>query len=253
MYGGGDRLLCLSFTNIVFCIFALFHRLNFWTFNLKELCCLSPAYLAIISPLLQPHPHISLFFPFSFPTLSPIFISPCLSFPLLSEIPAVSLCPPDSECSAEAQLTIIQSEGELCDSCSSLGRPSSSCQLYHQVCPSTVCTVHCLGLVFGDPLKQPECLKKVRNRSRILEAVVVWIIPEFSMSRGRFFVCVFYILYFLSSFSSLGPPGSSSWRLRFTKAPKMSPLQPLWANQTKHLPRLSTKHNRSPCWRRCSG
>ncbi|XP_070699057.1 protein dispatched homolog 2 [Pempheris klunzingeri] len=50
-----------------------------------------------------------------------------------SEIPAVSLCPPDSECSAEAQLTIIQSEGELCDSCSSLGRPSSSCQLYHQV------------------------------------------------------------------------------------------------------------------------
>ncbi|KAF1374840.1 hypothetical protein PFLUV_G00233250 [Perca fluviatilis] len=50
-----------------------------------------------------------------------------------SEIPAVSLCPPDSECSGEARLTVIQSEGELCDSCSSLGRPSSSCQLYHQV------------------------------------------------------------------------------------------------------------------------
>ncbi|XP_037602638.1 protein dispatched homolog 2 [Sebastes umbrosus] len=50
-----------------------------------------------------------------------------------SDIPALSLCPPDSECSAEAQLTVIQCEGELCDSCSSLGRPSSSCQLYHQV------------------------------------------------------------------------------------------------------------------------
>ncbi|XP_023154742.2 protein dispatched homolog 2 [Amphiprion ocellaris] len=48
-----------------------------------------------------------------------------------SGIPAVSLCPPDSP--AEAQLTVIQSEGELCDSCSSLGRPSSSFQLYHQV------------------------------------------------------------------------------------------------------------------------
>ncbi|XP_063764499.1 protein dispatched homolog 2 [Eleginops maclovinus] len=50
-----------------------------------------------------------------------------------SGIPAVSLCPPDSECSTEAQLTVDQSDGELCDSCSSLGRPSSSCQLYHQV------------------------------------------------------------------------------------------------------------------------
>ncbi|KAM9341499.1 protein dispatched homolog 2 [Symphorus nematophorus] len=50
-----------------------------------------------------------------------------------SEIPALSLCPPDSDCGTEAQLTVIQSEGELCDSCSSLGRPSSSCQLYHQV------------------------------------------------------------------------------------------------------------------------
>ncbi|KAG7510067.1 dispatched-like 2 [Solea senegalensis] len=65
-----------------------------------------------------------------------------------SDIPAVSLCPPDSLCSAEAPLTVIQSGGELCDSCSSLGRPSSSCQLYqgprivgaydspqHQSCP----------------------------------------------------------------------------------------------------------------------
>ncbi|XP_068608482.1 protein dispatched homolog 2 [Brachionichthys hirsutus] len=50
-----------------------------------------------------------------------------------SDIPAVSLCPPDSDCAAEAQLTVIQSEGELSDSCSSLGRPSSSCQLYEQV------------------------------------------------------------------------------------------------------------------------
>ncbi|XP_040055307.2 protein dispatched homolog 2 isoform X2 [Gasterosteus aculeatus] len=53
--------------------------------------------------------------------------------PRQSEIPAVCLCPPDSECSAEAQLTVIRSAGELCDSCSSLDRPSSSCQLYHQV------------------------------------------------------------------------------------------------------------------------
>uniref|UniRef100_A0A8C5GKT8 Protein dispatched homolog 2-like n=1 Tax=Gouania willdenowi TaxID=441366 RepID=A0A8C5GKT8_GOUWI len=41
----------------------------------------------------------------------------------------VSLCPPDSP--TEAQLTVL-SDGELCDSCSSLGRPSSSIQLYHQ-------------------------------------------------------------------------------------------------------------------------
>lgn len=57
--------------------------------------------------------------------------------PCQSEIPAVSLCPPDGECPAEARLTVIQSEGELCDSGSSLSRPSSSCQIYHQVphCP----------------------------------------------------------------------------------------------------------------------
>ncbi|MEQ2238122.1 hypothetical protein ILYODFUR_030057, partial [Ilyodon furcidens] len=46
-------------------------------------------------------------------------------------IPVVSLCPPDG--SVEAQLTVIPSAEELCDSCSSLGRPSSSFQLYHQV------------------------------------------------------------------------------------------------------------------------
>ncbi|XP_038142122.1 protein dispatched homolog 2 [Cyprinodon tularosa] len=46
-------------------------------------------------------------------------------------IPVVSLCPPDG--SVEAQLTVIPSTEELCDSCSSLGRPSSSFQLYHQV------------------------------------------------------------------------------------------------------------------------
>ncbi|KAK5609721.1 hypothetical protein CRENBAI_022958 [Crenichthys baileyi] len=47
-----------------------------------------------------------------------------------SRIPVVSLCPPDG--SVEAQLTVIPSAEELCDSCSSLGRPSSSFQLYHQ-------------------------------------------------------------------------------------------------------------------------
>ncbi|XP_054909481.1 protein dispatched homolog 2 [Poeciliopsis prolifica] len=46
-------------------------------------------------------------------------------------IPVVSLRPPDG--SVEAQLTVIPSAEELCDSCSSLGKPSSSFQLYHQV------------------------------------------------------------------------------------------------------------------------
>ncbi|XP_056152444.1 protein dispatched homolog 2 [Lampris incognitus] len=52
-----------------------------------------------------------------------------------SEIPAVSLCPPDGVCATDAQLTGIQSEEDRRDSCSSLARPSSSssCQLYHQV------------------------------------------------------------------------------------------------------------------------
>ncbi|XP_027856295.1 protein dispatched homolog 2 [Xiphophorus couchianus] len=48
-----------------------------------------------------------------------------------SYIPVVSLCPPDG--SVEAQLTVIPFAEELCDSCSSLGKPSSSFQLYHQV------------------------------------------------------------------------------------------------------------------------
>ncbi|RVE57233.1 hypothetical protein OJAV_G00214450 [Oryzias javanicus] len=48
-----------------------------------------------------------------------------------SDIPVLSVCPPDG--SPETQLTISQSDRELCDSCSSLGRPSSSFQLYHQV------------------------------------------------------------------------------------------------------------------------
>ncbi|KAM8833242.1 protein dispatched homolog 2 isoform 2-T2 [Synchiropus picturatus] len=45
-----------------------------------------------------------------------------------SNIPAVSLCPPDIVCADEAEV-------DLCDSCSSLGRPSASCQLYHKVPP----------------------------------------------------------------------------------------------------------------------
>lgn len=62
-----------------------------------------------------------------------------LSFGLFafpSDIPAVSLCPPDSDCADGFQLTVLDSEAELCDSCSSLGRPSSSSQLYQQVCLS---------------------------------------------------------------------------------------------------------------------
>uniref|UniRef100_A0A3B4ZE33 Dispatched RND transporter family member 2 n=1 Tax=Stegastes partitus TaxID=144197 RepID=A0A3B4ZE33_9TELE len=74
------------------------YRPNFCTFILKEVC-----------RLFRGHLSVNLLFFFFFLLL------------LLSEIPAVSLCPPDS--SAEAQLTVIQSEGELCDSCSSLGRP----------------------------------------------------------------------------------------------------------------------------------
>lgn len=64
-----------------------------------------------------------------------IFLSFCL-FAFPSDIPAVSLCPPDSDCAHGFQLTVLDSEAELCDSCSSLGRPSSSCQLYQQVCSS---------------------------------------------------------------------------------------------------------------------
>lgn len=75
------------------------------------------------------------------------------------EIPAFSLRPPDSACVAEAPLTAIQSEGGLCDSCSSLGGPSSPCQLYHQV--SAECAVCCLGWMKFDryPLTLSEVLK----------------------------------------------------------------------------------------------
>lgn len=87
---------------------------------------------------------------------SPISLSSRLPSPLHSAIPAVSLCPPDSLCSVEAPLTIIQSEGELCDSCSSLGRPSSSCQLY-QVSLNTDCTVCCLRQIYKVPLEEKKC------------------------------------------------------------------------------------------------
>lgn len=63
--------------------------------------------------------------------LIPIFLS---FIPPPSDIPAVALCPPDSDCAADFQLTVLGSEAELCASCSSLGRRSSSCQLYQQVC-----------------------------------------------------------------------------------------------------------------------
>ncbi|XP_061824352.1 protein dispatched homolog 2 isoform X2 [Nerophis lumbriciformis] len=50
-----------------------------------------------------------------------------------SGIPAVSLCPPDGVYPGQAHSSAFQAERELCDSCSSLGGPSSSSQLYHQV------------------------------------------------------------------------------------------------------------------------
>ncbi|XP_029586657.1 protein dispatched homolog 2-like [Salmo trutta] len=80
-----------------------------------------------------------------------------------SEIPEVSLCPPDSVC-PEAQATRIQTEGDQSDSCS-LPRPSSSTssQLYHQV--SQGCTYHsqqhrqchCCG--HHKPIKSKACLE----------------------------------------------------------------------------------------------
>ncbi|XP_035598310.1 protein dispatched homolog 2 [Oncorhynchus keta] len=80
-----------------------------------------------------------------------------------SEIPEVSLCPPDSVC-PEAQATRIQTEGDQSDSCS-LPRPSSSAssQLYHQV--SQGCTYHsqqhrqchCCG--HHKPIKGKACLE----------------------------------------------------------------------------------------------
>uniref|UniRef100_A0A4W5JWU9 Dispatched RND transporter family member 2 n=1 Tax=Hucho hucho TaxID=62062 RepID=A0A4W5JWU9_9TELE len=86
---------------------------------------------------------------------------PPLSFH--SEIPEVSLCPPDSVC-PEAQATLIQTERDQSDSCS-LPRPSSSTssQLYHQV--SQGCTYHsqqhrqchCCG--HHKPIKGKACLE----------------------------------------------------------------------------------------------
>lgn len=89
------------------------------------------------------------FFFLSFTLCHQSFYTHVCLFCLRSDIPAVSLCPPDSNCATDSQLTVIHSEGELCDSCSSLGRPSSSCQLYHQVRPST--GFHCM---LCRPLKQ---------------------------------------------------------------------------------------------------
>lgn len=107
----------ISFRNIPFCIFVLFHRSNTWTLQILPLALL---FFSIVSRLF-------------FLSLSPPVCH--------SDIPTLSLCPPDSDCGTESQLTVIQSEGELCDSCSSLGRPSSSCQLYHQVRVGLDCTV----------------------------------------------------------------------------------------------------------------
>uniref|UniRef100_A0AAV2JC70 Uncharacterized protein n=1 Tax=Knipowitschia caucasica TaxID=637954 RepID=A0AAV2JC70_KNICA len=45
-----------------------------------------------------------------------------------SDPPTIALCLPE-----EHSEEVLLSEGGLCDSCSSLGRPSSSCKLYHQV------------------------------------------------------------------------------------------------------------------------
>ncbi|KAK7904357.1 hypothetical protein WMY93_016964 [Mugilogobius chulae] len=51
----------------------------------------------------------------------------------LSDPPSIALCPPDHQCTVAHSEEGLFSEGGLCDSCSSLGRPSSSCKLYHQV------------------------------------------------------------------------------------------------------------------------
>lgn len=82
-------------------------------------------------------------------TLIPIFLSFfLLAFP--SDIPAVSLCPPDSDCADGFPLTVLDCEAELCDSCSSLGRPSSSCQ---QVClsPTTATNRNYTRLMYSVP------------------------------------------------------------------------------------------------------
>ncbi|XP_077477316.1 protein dispatched homolog 2 [Stigmatopora argus] len=48
-------------------------------------------------------------------------------------IPVLSLCPPDSAYPEQSNLNTLRAEREMCDSCSSLDRPSSSGKLYHQV------------------------------------------------------------------------------------------------------------------------
>uniref|UniRef100_A0A4W6FCW8 Dispatched RND transporter family member 2 n=1 Tax=Lates calcarifer TaxID=8187 RepID=A0A4W6FCW8_LATCA len=136
MCSGGGILLLLSFINITNCIFSASQSAELLHLDLEGTLSVFFSCLSV-NHFSSPFPHIfissPLFSSYLFTSLSLVFLSSCLSSPLLSEIPAVSLCPPDSECSAEAPLTVIQCEGELCDSCSSLGRPSSSCQLYHQV------------------------------------------------------------------------------------------------------------------------
>lgn len=136
---------------------------SYWTFEPSTYQSFPPLLLICQSFLLSCYYiflHLpSLLFIFSHPLthLPPV----CLFLPL-SEIPALSLCPPDSECATEAQLTVIQSEGELCDSCSSLGRPSSSCQLYHQVCLSGLCCLSSRINVYGS-IKTASLSRNVRK------------------------------------------------------------------------------------------
>ncbi|CAG10526.1 unnamed protein product [Tetraodon nigroviridis] len=60
----------------------------------------------------------------------------------VGDIPAVSLCPPDSDGAADLQLTVLDCEAELGDSCSSPCRPSSSCQPYQQAHQCHGCHQH---------------------------------------------------------------------------------------------------------------
>ncbi|XP_061700343.1 protein dispatched homolog 2 [Syngnathoides biaculeatus] len=74
-----------------------------------------------------------------------------------SGIPALSLCPPDTVYPDQADLNAIRAEGELCDSCSSLDGPSSSCQLYHQVTQSQAQLRQCPHCGPYDGLKANTC------------------------------------------------------------------------------------------------
>lgn len=114
---------------------------------------------------------------------------------LLSEIPTVSLCPPDS--SAEAQLTVIQPEGELWDSCSSLGRPSSSFQLYHQVYLSIYrdalnkvvdlegSDINSHIVIFLPPLGSPESPASKMSTLQSLWANQIKCLPQLSFKHQR--------------------------------------------------------------------